>query len=76
MPPICAHEGFHSVTSRYDRRRKILAFVLTCEGCGAELRELQGERYSPDYDPYGSDRYLAARAGLAERLGRSAERTI
>jgi hypothetical protein len=70
---ICAHDGFHGVSSRYDRRRGILAFVLTCESCGAELRELRREPYSPHYDPQGSDRYLAAYARLAQRLGRSAE---
>ena len=70
MPSICAHEGFHSVTSRYDPRRKFLAFVVTCDGCGAELREVEGERYSPHYDPYGSDRYLATRAGVAQRVAR------
>jgi hypothetical protein len=73
MPSTCAHEGFHSITSRYDQRRKILAFVVTCDGCGAELRKVPGERYSPQYVPYGSDRYLATHAGVpqpAARMGK------
>jgi hypothetical protein len=49
----CTHQGFHSVSSRYDRGLGILAFILTCEHCGAELRELQREPYLPHYDPHG-----------------------
>jgi hypothetical protein len=62
---ICTHNGFHGISSFYDRRSGILAFVLTCERCGAQLRELRREPYSPHYDPNGNDRYLAALAGSA-----------
>lgn len=60
VQPICTHDDFHGISSCYDRRRRILSFVLTCERCGVELRELRRERYSPRYDPHGNDRYLAA----------------
>jgi hypothetical protein len=60
---ICAHEGFYGVSSGFDRQRGILTFVLTCERCGTELRELRREPYRPYSDPNGSDRFLAARAG-------------
>jgi hypothetical protein len=32
---------------------------MTCERCGAQLRELRRDPYSPRYDPHGNDRYLA-----------------
>jgi hypothetical protein len=60
----CKHQGFHSVSSRYDRGLGILAFILTCEHCGAELRELQRESYLPQFDPHGNER--AASAGREE----------
>jgi hypothetical protein len=60
---ICAHERVYGVSSGHDRQRGILAFVLTCERCGTELRELRREPYRPHSEPNGSDRSLAARAG-------------
>jgi hypothetical protein len=64
MQEICLHDGFHDVRSSYDRQRRVLSFVLTCERCGAELGELQRQLYWPHYDPSGSDRFLASRAHL------------
>jgi hypothetical protein len=55
VPAICAHEGFHDIRSCYDRRRGVLAFVWTCERCGAELREVRREFYRPRYEPHGND---------------------
>lgn len=55
MQATCAHEGFHDIRSSYDRPRGVLAFVWTCERCGAELREVRRELYRPRYKPHGND---------------------
>jgi hypothetical protein len=62
MQGTCLHDGFHDIHSAYDRQRRVLSFVLTCERCGAELGELRRQLYWPHYDPSGSDRFLASRA--------------
>ena len=36
----------------------MLAFLLTCERCGTQLRELRREPYRPSFDPRGNDPYL------------------
>jgi hypothetical protein len=51
----CGHDGFHDIRSSYDRGRGVLAFVWTCERCGAELRELRRELYRPRYEPLGTE---------------------
>jgi hypothetical protein len=62
MQETCLHDGFHDIHSAYDRQRRLLSFVLTCERCGAELGELRRQLYSPQFDPNGWDRFLASRA--------------
>jgi hypothetical protein len=59
VQPICVHDGFHDIRSSYDRARGELAFLLTCERCGATLRVLRRESYRPIFDPRGNDPYLA-----------------
>jgi hypothetical protein len=51
MAAACGHDGFHSVTTRYDRKRGLLIFVRTCDGCGGEVSEVGRETYRPRYDP-------------------------
>jgi hypothetical protein len=58
VQPVCAHAGFHEIRSSYDQERCVLAFLLTCERCGATLRELRREAYRPIFDPRGNDPYL------------------
>ena len=48
--PACLHEGFHSGTTRYDRGARLLRFVLVCEDCGTEMREVRRVAYSPQYE--------------------------
>jgi hypothetical protein len=31
-----------------------IRFVLVCDGCGEELREVHVEQYAPEYDPSGN----------------------
>jgi hypothetical protein len=48
--PACRHDAFHSATSRYDRRAGVLRFVLMCDGCGSEVREVGRIQYRPRFD--------------------------
>ena len=48
----CTHHGFHENTTQYDRRRRVLSYVWTCEGCGADLDELYRCDYAPRFDRY------------------------
>jgi hypothetical protein len=48
---LCGHDGFHSVTTRYDRKRGLLIFVRTCDGCGGVVSEVARERYRPRFEP-------------------------
>jgi hypothetical protein len=47
--PACGHQGFHSATSRYDRRAGVLRFLLVCDRCGAQLQEVARMRYRPRF---------------------------
>jgi hypothetical protein len=47
MAAVCAHKGFHSVVSRYDRERAQLVFLRTCDSCGVVVSELGRQRYRP-----------------------------
>jgi hypothetical protein len=37
-----------------------LRYVVICDDCGAELREVTELDYQPDFDPHGNDGYLHA----------------
>lgn len=57
---MCDHQGFHSGEGRYDDKSRLLRYVVVCDACRAELRELSAETYSPRFDPRGNDAYLTA----------------
>jgi hypothetical protein len=57
--PACRHDGFHSATSRYERQAGVLRFVLVCDSCGSEVRQVGRIRYRPRYE-CGSAPSLAA----------------
>jgi hypothetical protein len=57
---MCDHQGFHSGEGRYDPKSGTLRYVVVCEACRAELREVSVERYAPVYDPRGNDAYVRA----------------
>lgn len=48
--PACRHDGFHSATSHYDRQAALLRFVLVCDSCGSEVREVESVQYRPRFD--------------------------
>ena len=45
----CKHEGFHTITSSYDRRRRVLTCFRRCDDCGARLAEVDQFAYEPRY---------------------------
>jgi hypothetical protein len=59
-PQSCQHDGFQSGQGRYDPMSQQLRYVIVCDACDAELREVLVQPYVPGYDPHGNDAYLAA----------------
>jgi len=57
MRPVCAHDGYYDIHTSYDRERQVLIFLLTCECCGATVREVRRESYHPVFDRHGHERY-------------------
>jgi hypothetical protein len=55
---MCDHAGYFTGTTRYDRRKKVMRYVVTCDGCGAVMREIETEPYHPQFDPRGNEPYL------------------
>ena len=51
----CTHDGFHSGQGRYDHDSQRLRYVVVCDTCQAELREVHAQEYRPDFDPRGND---------------------
>ena len=47
--PRCDHSGLHSGISRYSRAFKAIRFVVVCDRCGAECREVRIESYEPRF---------------------------
>jgi hypothetical protein len=60
MTRNCDHSGFHSGLGKLSQDFGAIRFVLVCDDCGEETREVQTEQYSPDYDPMGTSRQQAA----------------
>jgi hypothetical protein len=56
----CTHEGFHSGQGRYIRETGSLHYVMVCDACRSEIREVEVLEYRPAYDPHGNDAYLRA----------------
>jgi hypothetical protein len=47
----CDHNGFHSGMGKLSTDFRSIRFVLICDGCGEEIREVHVEDYSAEYDP-------------------------
>jgi hypothetical protein len=56
----CRHDGFHSGEGRYEAETQTLHYVIVCDSCRAEVREVQAERYAPLFDAHGNDAFLVA----------------
>jgi hypothetical protein len=46
----CDHSGFHSGLGKLSRESRSIRFVLVCDSCGAEIREINVEDYAPRSD--------------------------
>ena len=49
----CEHVGFHTGQGRYDRTMERLRYVVICDECQAEVRELDAHDYRPEFTPQG-----------------------
>jgi hypothetical protein len=44
----CPHEGFYSGLGVYSKESKTLRYVLVCDGCGEEMKEILSQEYAPN----------------------------
>ena len=58
----CDHNGFHSGVGKMAQDLLSIRFVLICDDCGEEMREVHVEEYMPARDA----------SGKASRVGRRA----
>ncbi len=49
----CDHNGFHSGVGKLARDMGAIRFVLVCDVCGEEVREVGVEDYALGRDPSG-----------------------
>ena len=49
----CEHVGFHTGQGRYDQSAERLRYVIVCDACEAEVRELESQEYRPQFTPRG-----------------------
>lgn len=64
----CEHEGFHTITSSYQPRTRILTYLRRCEECGADLAEVARIVYEPRFEPGGTSvPYRLQDSGVATR---------
>ena len=45
----CQHNGPHSGIGRYSRALGAIRFVIVCDECGCERRELTRQPYEPQF---------------------------
>jgi hypothetical protein len=51
--PTCSHNGFHSGEGRYEPKTATLRYVVVCEACRQEIREVSVQSYTPAYVAHG-----------------------
>jgi hypothetical protein len=44
----CPHEGFYSGLGVYSRESQKLRYVLVCDSCGEEMKEIFAQEYAPN----------------------------
>ena len=49
----CEHVGFHTGQGRYDQTAECMRYVIVCDACEAEVRELETQEYRPQFTPRG-----------------------
>ena len=43
----CEHAGYYSGVGLYSRESEVLRYVLVCDDCGAEIKQISAVDYSP-----------------------------
>jgi hypothetical protein len=56
MSRSCLHQQCHSGASRYSHERAQMRYVIVCDACNAELRELGAVDYQPRFQPRSAER--------------------
>jgi hypothetical protein len=56
MTRNCEHDGFHSGEAKLSPEFGSIRYVLVCDECGEEMREVHVETYRPDFDPSGNEK--------------------
>jgi hypothetical protein len=69
----CKHQGFHTISSSYDRETMIMTCFRRCDRCGARLGDVSRLVYEPRFDPNGNDRFLSGRLSRSPIADRTAE---
>jgi hypothetical protein len=54
----CSHDGFHSGEGRYAPDTQTLRYVMVCDACRAEVREVLVQQYVPEFDAHGNDAFV------------------
>jgi hypothetical protein len=44
----CSHSGFYSAVGTYSHESQTLRYVLICDECGEEMKEILAEEYTPN----------------------------
>jgi hypothetical protein len=44
----CPHSGFYSGIGFYSQESQMLRYVLVCDECGEEMKEIHAQDYAPD----------------------------
>jgi hypothetical protein len=44
----CPHSGFYSAVGIYSRESQTLRYVLICDECGEEMKEILATDYAPE----------------------------
>ena len=44
----CPHSGFYSGVGVYSHESRQLRYVLVCDQCGEEMKEILAEEYAPN----------------------------
>ena len=65
MTPNCEHSGFHSGMGKLAANAPAIRFVLICDDCGQETREVHVEAYSPTYEPGANGSTGSTHAGAS-----------
>jgi hypothetical protein len=44
----CGHSGFYSGIGMYSKESQTLRYVLVCDDCGEEMKEILAQEYAPN----------------------------